>query len=508
MGKVTRREFWTAGAAAYAIAQMPMTASAGANGPIELAATSRIIEVNRRAAKVLGLLQPDGRQGLVLDPGAPFRVSLENRLDRPTSIHWHGQIPPNDQDGVPDLPRPALMPGERRAYDFVPMPGTHWMHSHFPAQEMKLLTAPFIVRAPEDLRVDRQEVVLFLNDFSFKSPDEIMAEVTRGHGGHRQGAHRVHAPVDPVHPMGHRHGVHGHVGHGSVTMPTEGVAMDLNDYDWDAYLANDRTLADPEVIRVERGGRVRLRVVNAASATVFLVDTGAAMSRLVAVDGHDVHPIVGHRFGVAMGQRIDLDVDLPATSGAWPILALREGGRERTGIVLATRSAEIRRLESVSTAIAPAFDLDLAQEARLVAVKGVPARPVDNTRTMTLGGSMEPYVWTIDGKTWGEHGTLRAKAGQRVEIAFHNASMMGHPIHVHGHVFQVVEINGRRISGAMRDTIYVPPMAKVKISLDAGEVARWMLHCHHIPHLIAGMMTVLDVNSEASEASQSVTLRK
>lgn len=66
---------------------------------------------------------------------------------------------------------------------------------------------------------------------------------------------------------------------------------------------------------------------------------------------------------------------------------------------------------------------------------------------------------------------------------------MGHPMHLHGHHFQVVEINGRRMSGAVRDTLYVPPKTMATIAVDAGEVARWMLHCHHMPHLSAGMMT-------------------
>src|SRR5690606_8511861 len=87
-----------------------------------------------------------------------------------------------------------------------------------------------------------------------------------------------------------------------------GMAMDLNDLDWDAYLANDRTLSDPEVVQVERGGRIRLRVINAAAATVFWIDTGAAPARLVAVDGHAVRPLRGSRFGLAMGQRLDLEI--------------------------------------------------------------------------------------------------------------------------------------------------------------------------------------------------------
>jgi FtsP/CotA-like multicopper oxidase with cupredoxin domain len=76
--------------------------------------------------------------------------------------------------------------------------------------------------------------------------------------------------------------------------------------------------SDPEVVQVERGGRIRLRVINAAAATVFWIDTGAAGARLVAVDGHAVQPLPGNRFGLAMGQRLDIEIDLPNEGGAWP----------------------------------------------------------------------------------------------------------------------------------------------------------------------------------------------
>jgi FtsP/CotA-like multicopper oxidase with cupredoxin domain len=112
-----------------------------------------------------------------------------------------------------------------------------------------------------------------------------------------------------------------------------------------------------------------------------------------------------------------------------------------------------------------------------------------------LGGAMRPYAWTIDGAVWGQHRPIAAKSGERVELAFHNMSMMGHPMHLHGHAFQVVGINARRFAGARRDTVYVPPMSMVTVALDAGETARWMLHCHHMPHLATGMMTEFRVEA-------------
>ncbi|MFG6083677.1 multicopper oxidase family protein [Paracoccus litorisediminis] len=478
MNSLTRRGFLAAGAATLASAQLPHAAFAQVT-PLALRATRRTLDIDGRAASVLGLAGPGG-QGLVLDPDQRFRVDLTNDLDMATIIHWHGQIPPNAQDGVPDMPMPLLSPGETRSYDFQPMPGTFWMHSHVPTQEMQLLAAPLIVRSPEDLRADRQEVIMFLHDFSFKSPEEVLAKIS---GGTAHGASTAHDMTGMGMMQSMDHGTMG------------GMAMDLNDHDWDAYLANDRTLSDPEVVQVERAGRIRLRVINAAAATVFWIDTGAVEGRLVAVDGHPVQPIAGTRFGLAMGQRLDLEIDLPGEGRAWPILALREGAKERTGLILAPPGAKVARIAPLAQADAPAFDTDMAQEVRLVAMAPLPDRPVARSQMLMLGGTMQPYLWTINGATWGDHQPVIARTGERVVLTFHNMSMMGHPMHLHGHVFQVVGLNGRRVSGARRDTVYVPPMSMVDIALDAGEAARWMLHCHHMPHLATGMMTEFAVSA-------------
>lgn len=492
MTTFSRRGFLAASAAMLAASHFPIRAYGQDAAAIRLAATSRTLDIDNRPATVFGLTGPNG-QGLLLDPGERFRVDLTNDLAESTIIHWHGQIPPNAQDGVPDMPQPLLQPGETRSFDFAPQPGTHWMHSHVPIQEMRLLAAPLIVRRAEDLSADRQEVVLFLHDFAFKTPEEVLEEITSasadGHGaaamsGAMQGMNHGGMP-------GMNQGEAG--GMGSMAMDMGNMAMDLNDYDWDAYLANDRTLSDPDVVQVERGGRVRLRVINAAAATVFWIDTGEAQARLVAVDGHEVQPVAGSRFGLAMGQRLDLEIDLPNETRAWPILALREGERERTGIILAPAGATIDRIDALSATDAPAFDTDLSQESRLVAVDTLAARPVDRSHMIMLGGSMQPYVWTINEATWGKHRPIAATSGDRVELMFHNMSMMGHPMHLHGHAFQVVGINRRRFEGARRDTVYIPPMSMVTVALDAGEAASWMLHCHHMPHLATGMMTELRI---------------
>ncbi|MBI1219852.1 MAG: multicopper oxidase domain-containing protein [Rhodobacteraceae bacterium] len=494
MMTLSRRGFLVASAASAASLLIPARIRA-ATGPLTLRAETRVLDIDGRAATLWGLTNGSGTQGLTLAPGERFRVDLTNALAEPTLIHWHGQIPPNAQDGVPDMPAPKLLPGETRSYDYAALPGTYWMHAHIPLQELHLLTAPLIVHTAGDLAADRQEVVMTLHDFSFKTPEEVMAAIT---GAIPSGDdHSAGMAGQGMGTMGSGGGMAGGTMGGMSGMTgMSGMAMDLNDFDFDAYLANDRTLNDPEVVRVDKGGKVRLRVVNASTATVFWLDLGTLGGQLVAVDGTPVQPRTVSHFGLAMAQRADLLIDLPGP-GAFPILALREGARERTGIILASPGAAVAKVAPLGADEAPAFSADLTQEAALRALTPLSNRPVDHAQMLMLAGAMSPYVWTIDGHTWADHVPVSVRSGERVELTFHNMSMMAHPMHLHGHKFQVFAINGRRFAGALRDTVHVPPMAAITIAFDAGEAARWMLHCHHMMHLQSGMMTELAISSAA-----------
>ena len=474
-----------------------LAATPAADQPVRLTIERRTLDVNGKAAKVFGIRQPDGTHGLVLDPGRRFLVDLANRAGEEAVIHWHGQTPPYVQDGVADMNRPTIRDGGTASYDFAPRTGTHWMHSHHGLQEQLLMAAPLVVRSPDDLRADEQEVTILLHDFTFRDPAELLASLTgpaggTGHGGHGQTGHGSHGS------MGHGSGNHGSGNHGSMNhggmahgsaghAMSGGMAMDLNDVEYDAYLANDRTLADPEVLRVERGGRVRLRVINGATSTAFHLDLGRLTGEVVAADGNPVHPVAGNRFGISMGQRLDVRLTLPSEGGAFPILALREGAVQRTGIVLATPGATVQRVAEQGSAATDALDLSL--ERRLVAAQSLPPRAADLSTRVRLTGSMAPYVWSLDDRTFGAHRPLVVRQGQRVELTFENTSMMAHPMHLHGHHFQVVAIDGRPLVGAVRDTVLVPMMGSVTVSFDADNPGRWPLHCHNLLHMATGMMT-------------------
>lgn len=492
---ITRRRFLSGAAATAALAgALPRLARAAA--PTELTVATRSLEVGGKAATVFGILRPDGGHGLRAVSGEEFRVRLTNGLSEPSLVHWHGLTPPWRQDGVPGVSQDPLPPGTAYDYAFpLARPGTNWMHSHLGLQEQRLLAAPLIVADPAEAGLDEQEVVLMLHDFSFRDPAEIMAGLRGGQGHGMAGMDHGSQGMAGMDHSGHD--MNGMSMGGAKPMPgmqhdmssMGGMALDLNDVEYDAYLANDRTLADPEVVRVERGGRVRLRIINGAAATNFHIDLGTAEGLLVAVDGMPVAPVAGRRFPIAIAQRLDIRLTVPA-GRALPVLALREGDRQRTGLVLAAPGARVVHIADLGEHKAAA--LDLAFEARLKATEPLADRPADRTIPVVLAGDMASYVWTLNGKVHGQDAPLAVRQGERVALVMSNPSMMAHPMHLHGHHFQVVAIDGKTLSGARRDTVLVPPGKTVTVAFDADNPGRWAFHCHHLYHMEGGMMTTVE----------------
>ncbi len=505
MPRFDRREFLSSVAAGALLSAAAPSFANPAASATRLRIQYREIAVKGRSKQVFGLRQPNGTHGLVLGPRDRFRVELINAVRDPLLIHWHGQEPPASQDGVPELSQNPLPPGTAQLYDFAPRPGTHWMHSHLGFQEQDLMAAPLIVRTAEDERADLQEVVVMLHDFTFERPEAILARLggltgSDPHAGHHaaaaaptpapmagmdQSAHMMPGMTPPAAPPPPP-AADPHAGH-----DMSGMAMDLNDVNFDAYLANDRTLDDPEIVRVEAGGRVRLRLINASAQTNFFIDTGTLDGRAIAVDGNPIQPVAGRRFPLAIAQRLDLLLDLPSGQGAWPILAQREGEKERTGIVLATARGFVARITDLAADSAGPLAAD-DFETRLVASAPLVRRAADRRVTVKLTGTMSPYAWSLSGHASGENLPIDIAYGERVEFTVRNDSMMAHPVHLHGHHFQVtgLEREGRQAGfrGALRDTVLVGPQETVTVEFDALNPGRWAFHCHMLYHQLTGMM--------------------
>jgi len=309
------------------------------------------------------------------------------------------------------------------------------------------MLAPLIIHDERD-RAGEQEVVLMLNDFSFTPPEEIFAGLKKGTNMPKMAGP---APSMPA-----------------MTRAAQAAsAPDLNDVKYDAFLANDRTLGDPEVVKVEPGGHVLLRVINGSSMSNYHLQLGQLKGELIAVDGFQTEPMMASRFPIAVAQRLDIRLALPREPAAHPVLAVLEGNRRRTGIVLAAGGAAIPRIAETTGTPSPALTLDLERQLR--AAEPLKPRKADRMHTLNLTGDMARYIWSINNIPWNKDvPPLPIAKDERVELVMVNQTRMPHPMHLHGHEFQVLEIDGKRFSGAMRDTVLVTPGRRVVVAFDAN----------------------------------------
>jgi len=468
--RVDRRSFLTGAAGLIGLAgTRPAWAQADREVPVGFVRL-RIVQggfsIDGKNGKAYRIERDDGGLGWYGNRGDRFRVAVDNGLDEPLTLHWHGLILPNGQDGVPYVTQAPIKPGERRLYDFpLVQAGTYWMHSHWGLQEQAMLTAPLIIR-DDQASPPMREVVVMLNDFTVRDASTILADL------------RSRSMSKPMSGM--------KMGTGK---PKMAMKADLNDVTYDAFLANRRSLSDPEIFPVVAGEAVRLRVINMSSGTNYFVTTGRLPAQAIAVDGEDIVPLAGTRFELGVAQRIDLRVVIPREGGAFPILAEAEGTDGRAGVILATAGAPVSAQRPRTGK--PVGALTNRQESTLRALRPLARRSADRRLSVVLGGDMAAYVWSLNGQVWPKITPLEMKQGERVEIDFTNRTGMTHPMHLHGHVFQVVAIDGARLPGARRDTVLVKAGQTVTVALDALYPGYWMIHCHLLYHQAAGMMTVL-----------------
>lgn len=402
--------------------------------------------------------------------GDVLQVRVDNKLPTSTSVHWHGIALRNASDGVPGVTQAPIESGTSFTYQFVaPDPGTYFFHPHTGVQIDRGLYRPLIIDDPADPGRYDHEWIITLDDWTDgvgTSPDDILATFKAQNGTVSTG-------------MNHDMGGHDMGGMEHGTSPLG----DAGDVAYPHYLINGRIPTAPRTLTGKPGQKVRLRIINAASDTIFKIALQGHRLTLTHADGYPVTPTETTAVYLAMGERLDATVTLG--DGVFVLQAAPEGKKGtparaivRTGagsIPLAdTRVSELGGAALLSTALKP------VDEARL------PDRAPDVTLDVALNGQMKPYAWGLNGKRFGEDTPLRVNPGQRMRLRMTNMTMMAHPMHIHGHTWALPGSGGLR-----KDTVLIRPMQTIEADLQADNPGTWMLHCHNIYHAELGMMTSL-----------------
>ncbi|WP_033327486.1 multicopper oxidase family protein [Streptomyces yerevanensis] len=453
----------------------------------------------------------DGRapgKEIRLSVGDTLVAELSNQLPNKTttSIHWHGIAMRNDMDGVPPTTQTAVRVGSTFTYRFITdAPGTYFFHPHVGVQLDRGLYAPLIVEDPrEPLSYDDEWVVLLDDwvDGVTGTPDEVFAEVGQGMGGMDMGTGESSSSSSSgmeghdMHDMGGMEMGDSASPSASASSDSDGMSMkfmlmgaesdllggDAGDVKYPHHLINGRVAADPDVYTGKPGKKVRLRIINAGGDTAYRVALGGHKLTITHTDGFPVQHQEVDALLVGMGERYDVLVTLG--DGVFPLVAEAEGKNANGFALVRTGSGSAPkptvRPKELDGMIMTAAQLRADDDVRLKSAKS------DVTHQLKLTGGMDKYDWAINGKPFDmdspEANPIMIEEGQRVRLDFVNDTDMWHPMHLHGHTYQI------GASGPRKDTAIVLPKKKLSVFFDADNPGQWMLHCHNAYHGEAGMM--------------------
>lgn len=518
---------------------------------IALHVAHRMMTIDGRPAHAIGINGTVPAPLIRLRQGQDVRLAVTNDLDEETSIHWHGLLVPFQMDGVPGISFPGIPARTTFTYEFpIAQAGTYWYHSHSGLQEQMGHYGPIVIdpAGPDPIASDREHVIV-LSDHSPVHPHEIFRRLKLQGGTFnywKQTLASLGAGRDQ--PLKER------LDWGRMRMDPTDIA-DVTGATY-SFLVNGHGPEDNWTALFRPGERVRLRFVNASAMTIFNVRIPGLPLTIVQADGQDVRPVTVDEFQIANAETYDVIVT-PPDDRAYTLVgeALDRSGMARA--TLAPRAGMIAALPPLrSRPLATMTDMGMGDMAGMAgmtmnrsmrdfsaapdlkptpAIQTVAPMPTDRTGEPPQGladaghtvlvyrdlialarnpdvrapsrqlrihltGNMERYMWAFDGVKLNEvKAPIPFRQGERVRITLVNDTMMAHPIHLHGHFFELVTGHGDH--APRKHTVNVAPGGTVTFDLTADAPGDWAFHCHMLYHMHAGMMQVVSVRPEAGAAA-------
>ncbi|MET0337450.1 MAG: copper resistance system multicopper oxidase [Caulobacter sp.] len=483
-----------------------------------------------------------------LQEGQNVRIAVTNKLHEDTSIHWHGLLVPFQMDGVPGVSFPGIKPGETFVYEFpVIQAGTYWYHSHSGLQELEGHYGPLIIdpKGGEPAPYDREHVIV-LSDYSFMHPHKVIQRLKQQAGYFNMQKQTLAGLL-----QGKDQSLSERVEWSAMRMdPTDILDVTGSTY---TYLINGHGPKDNWTGLFEPGQRVRLRVINAASMSVFNLRIPDLPMSVVQADGLSVRPVevdelqispaetydvilspgdraytlvaeAADRSGMAratLAPRAGMTAPVPPLRRR-PILTMKDMGMDHSMPGMDHGDMSMRDpMMAPQVALTPGVQMISPMPADRVGDRGVgladvehrvlvytdlvaleanpDPRPPSREMEIHLTGNMERFMWGFDGKKFSELvDPSPFRLNERVRVTLVNDTMMSHPIHLHGHFFEVV--NGHEGHHPRKHTVTVQPGGKVSFDLTADAEGDWAFHCHMLIHMHAGMFNVVTVRKEGEGA--------
>lgn len=488
----------------------------------ELEINSKTITMTDRPVQALAVAGQIPAPTLEARVGDTLRATFHNRLNETTSVHWHGVLLPNDQDGVPVLNTAPIEPGGSFTFEFpVLHAGTYWYHSHTDLQIQRGVYGALVFHKA-DPQVNIPEEVVVFSDWTNEAPGAVLANLKKDDDYYAFKKNSVQS-WDRVIQNGPEA-----IANRLQSNLQRMAPMDLADVGYDAFLVNG---ARSSAIAADaNAGEMKLRLVNGSTSSYFDVEYAGGPMTLVAADGLDVEPIRVQRLRMSTAETYDVLVpvvpgqalELRATSidgSGYSSLFVGEGERvsapdiprpnlflsshadmEMDGVMPAAMHESAGNQhdgaavhEHQGEVIAHMTDY---RHLRARQPSSLPGQRPWRELPVTLTGNMERYVWSFDGLTLREKSQWLIESGENVRMRISNETMMHHPLHLHGHFFRV--LNGQGEFSPLKHTVNVPPMGSVVIEFAATEDLDWLFHCHNQYHMKTGMNRVVSYESTSA----------
>ena len=460
----TRRAFIQSGLAMSALSVFPKAGSAATPEFQVMTAQSGAVQLAPPDYPKTEIWGYDGKlPGPVIRvrQGARLQRRLVNKLPQATSLHWHGVRISNAMDGVAGLTQDAIPTGETFDYDFaVPDAGTFWFHAHNRSVEQvaRGLYGALIVEEPIAPDVDRDEVLILddwlLNPETAQLDPDFEAVHDRSHAGRR----------------------------GNFVATNGSFNSTLN---------------------VSQGERMRLRLINAANARIFVLGLSGLKGWVMAFDGMPLvtpseisEPII-----LGPGQRADLFVDVIADEGESAHLVRLEDGQgfaQTEFRVTGTLASAVRDVPQVLPPN-PNMDVPGLDQAKRVSLN-MEGGAMGKLDAAILEGERKTFRQLVDANQfWAFNGTVgmtekplaSLSRGETARVEIYNDTSFPHAMHLHGMHFREV-LEGGEV-GPLRDTLLMFGGETREIAFVADNPGKWLFHCHMLSHAASGMMTWLEV---------------
>ncbi len=392
--------------------------------------------------------------------GQRVAVEVVNDTDVPEYVHWHGLFVPSDVDGVEEEGTPPVPPHGRRRYQFVAKPaGSRWYHSHTEAMldlHRGTYTGQFgflMIDSPNDPGRYDQEVFLALRDWqpylTTMDPDEERPDPSDP------------MPEKPATPDPRPNGL-------EVSAPL--------------YSINDKMLGAGEPLRVRSGQRILMHLLNASASQIHRVALSGHSFQVIALDGNTVPaPQPVDIIEIAPGERVDAIVEMNRP-GVWILGALRNVAR-RSGLGIVVEYADQQQRAQWLPPPKARWDYTIFGRP---SQHPAPDQTIDMVFEKAPGGPHGINHWLVNGKEYPHDREFVFRQGGRYRLVFRNRSDDSHPLHIHRHLFELVELNGKPTAGIRKDTVIVPAFGRATVDLIADQPGLTLFHCHIQQHMDFG----------------------